>query len=78
MAQENATETDDKGAGVDVWILCEITEITKNNHYAYVYIIYIYLIYLIYIYVYICIYIYINIHSYLQIRQIVSKSPKVC
>lgn len=62
VTQENATETDDKGAGVDIWILCEIMEI-PNKLSLYVYI----------KGIYICIYIY---QSYLQIHQIVSKSPQ--
>ena len=67
MAQENATETDDKGAGVDVWILCEITEITKNNHYAYVYILYIYIFNIFNLYIRIHMYIYIYISTFTAI-----------
>lgn len=37
MTQENASETDDKGAGVDIWILCEIMEI-PNKQSLYIYI----------------------------------------
>ena len=71
MTQENATETDDKGAGVDIWILCEIMEIPNKQS------LYVYIEGIIYVYVYMYIYIYIKAYqSYLQIHQIVSKSPE--
>ena len=61
MTQENATETDDKGAGVDIWILCEIMEI-PNKRSLYVYIEGIYILIYIYTYTYTYIYIYISKH----------------
>ena len=54
VTQENATETDDKGAGVDIWILCEIMEIPNKQS------LYVYIEGIIYVYVYM--YIYISKH----------------
>ena len=72
VTQENATETDDKGAGVDIWTLCEIMEIpNKQSLYVYIEGIYIYTYTYTYIYTYSKAY-----QSYLQIHQIVSKSPQ--